>query len=94
MDSRTALFASRKPEWAVEKHQKALAGSAFERCACCPGTAGKIEDGKMRCSRAGAMPVLITPEQAKNCGGKSPLVAAQEPRISSVFERLRKKGSV
>ncbi len=96
MNGTTALFAPKKkkngkPEWAVDKHQKALAGTGFERCAPCPGTSGRTtENGHMGCSRAGATPVLITPDQAQCCDGKSPLAAVEVPRISPVFARLRK----
>jgi hypothetical protein len=57
---------------AVDKHVAALEGTGFERCATCPGSGGKVVDGCMNCSRAGASPVLITVTQAKCCDGTKP----------------------
>lgn len=57
---------------AVDKHIAALQGTGFERCATCPGSGGKVVDGCMSCSRAGAIPVLITVIQAKCCEGTKP----------------------
>lgn len=62
----------KKPDWAIEKHLIALKGTAFERCAPCPGCAGKLEGEHMRCSRAGAVPVPITAFQARRCNGIKP----------------------
>ncbi|MSU74666.1 DUF2318 domain-containing protein [Candidatus Kaiserbacteria bacterium] len=66
---------SKKPEWAIEKHKISLKGTGFERCASCPGTAGKVrEDGTMCCGRCGPVVKPITLEQAKGCNGISPIL--------------------
>lgn len=62
----------RKPIWAWLKHKQVLAGTPFEKCAACPGTSGKLENGFMRCSRVGATAVPITAEQAVCCDGTKP----------------------
>jgi hypothetical protein len=68
-----ATVIGRKYLWAVQKHATALAGTVFAgKCANCPGTTGKLTNGKMGCSRAGAAPVLITEAQAKRCDGRKP----------------------
>jgi hypothetical protein len=67
--------------WAVKKHLTALAGTSFEKCAGCPGTVGRLENGKMRCSRAGATPVLITEAQAQRCDGSKPTIEAEHVSI-------------
>lgn len=65
----------RKQPWAVDKHLAAL-GAQFAKCAACPGTTGKIADGKMGCSRAGAAVVQVTPAQAQRCNGIKPVLTA------------------
>jgi len=62
----------RKGDLALDKHKIALAGTAFEVCAPCPGSAGKVENDCMKCSRAGATAVPVTPEQARLCDGTKP----------------------
>jgi hypothetical protein len=63
----------KKPDLALIKHRKALAKTAFRECAECPGTAGKLEeDGRMKCSRAGAVSEPVTAEQAQQCDGTKP----------------------
>lgn len=57
---------------AVDKHVAALEGTGFEKCATCPGSGGKVVNGCMYCSRAGAKPVLITVVQAQCCNGIKP----------------------
>ena len=64
--------ATNKPEFVVEKHSKALKGTGFECCARCPGTSGKVESGKMRCSRVGGKPEFISLVQAARCDGSRP----------------------
>lgn len=57
---------------AVDRHVVILKGTGFERCAKCPGSGGKVVDGRMPCSRCGAVPQLITVMQAQACMGKKP----------------------
>lgn len=58
----------------VMKHFARLSGKGYGGCAVCPGTSGKVEeDGKMKCSRAGAKPVPVTTVQTDGCDGSSPL---------------------
>jgi hypothetical protein len=70
--------------WVVRKHEAALAGTCFARCAECPGTGGKIVDGRMSCARAGATPVLVTEAQAKACNGKKPPAQVADPPMSGM----------
>ena len=80
---------SRKPELAIDKHLRALAGTAFaDKCAFCPGSAGKINsDGNMMCSNAGAAPSPVTPALAARCDGKKPITSDETDsvRISAIF---------
>lgn len=77
--------------WAVENHLKTFRGTSFEKCACCPGTSGRMEDdGRMKCSRCGAVPVLITGKQAKECNGTKPPPfnsRSQDQKPRAVFRR-------
>jgi len=65
--------ADRNP-WAVEKHEKTLAGTKFaKKCAGCAGTTGKLDkEGKMGCSRANGKVTQITEAQATACDGTKP----------------------
>ena len=63
---------SRKPVWACANHERALAGTGFQKCAPCPGCGGKIMEGLMRCGRVGGNGVLITEAQARRCDGTKP----------------------
>lgn len=61
-----------KPIHAVRKHAAAL-GAEFAKCAMCPGTNGKVADGKMGCSRAGRDVVWLTQLEAQACDGNKPV---------------------
>ena len=78
---------------ALDKHTKALKGTDFVKCAVCPGTSGRVEaDNKMLCSRVGAVPVLLTSEQARSCDGTKPIIAARsEHKAHSCFLRPVRK---
>lgn len=57
-----------KQEFVVFKHKEALKGTGFECCAGCPGTSGRVEKGKMRCSRSAiGVPVEVTKKEAQKC---------------------------
>ena len=59
--------------WTIENQSRVFKGTGFEDCASCPGCAKAVEsDGRMKCSRCGAVPVPITEEQAKQCDGTKP----------------------
>lgn len=61
-----------KLPWAVEKHRLALAGTAFEKCATCHGTTGKLDGEQMMCSRVNGKTAKVTAEEAKDCDGRRP----------------------
>lgn len=69
------LATKEKLPWAVEKHALALAGTAFEKCATCHGTTGKLEGGQMLCSRINGKTAGVSAEEAKNCDGRRPSLA-------------------
>lgn len=73
------MTAKAKRNPALAKHIEALKNTSFQKCATCPGTSGKVEEGNMmKCSRAGAVPVMVTPAQAQSCNGSKPTISAQK----------------
>ncbi|HUX81104.1 MAG TPA: hypothetical protein VMV38_02170, partial [Candidatus Paceibacterota bacterium] len=69
--------AQKKPVLAKKKHHALLKDTGFAGCIPCCGCTGKLENGHLLCSHAGAKPGLVSESQAQRCDGTNPRLSAK-----------------
>ena len=78
----------KKPVLAQKKHHEILKDTGFKGCIPCCGCTGKLENGHLLCSNAGATPVPVDVFQAQRCDGTKPRLSAKSARRSTKTTEL------